>query len=76
MKLKHLLVALFFFSGLISVVCGYLVKQNAVYKTENRTLLLQNDSLLSINMDLENELRKYKRNSISRITNISKQATE
>lgn len=68
MKPKYSVALLVFFSIIVSVACGYLAKQNNSYRTENRSLLLQNDSLLSINLGLINELRKYKKDSYSRIT--------
>jgi hypothetical protein len=67
MRLKHTIALLLFFCIVVSITCGWLAKQNIVYKSENRTLLLQNDSLLSLNLGLKNELKKYKKEDYSRI---------
>ena len=39
----------------LTVVSGCLFQQNRVYESENRRLILQNDSIMSVNI----ELRKY-----------------
>lgn len=36
----------------------FLVVQNVSYGKENRELILQNDSILSVNLDLTNELNR------------------
>jgi len=41
---------------------SYLLNQNTAYARKNRELLLQNDSVLSVNLDLMNELDKLKSN--------------
>jgi hypothetical protein len=45
----------------LCTLSGYLVNQNAVYARKNRALLLQNDSILSVNLDIANELNKLKK---------------
>ena len=49
-------------TGLCTII-GYLFNQNAVYARKNRQLLLQNDSILSVNLDMANELNKLKKAS-------------
>jgi hypothetical protein len=44
----------------LSAICGYLLNQNAGYAKNNRQLLLQNDSVLSANLSLRDELEKMK----------------
>ena len=47
----------------LCTVSGYLFNRNAVYARKNRELLLQNDSILSVNLDMANELNKLKKAS-------------
>lgn len=42
----------------LSLVSGCLYHQNEVYRYENRQLILQNDSVLSVNIELKNLLNK------------------
>jgi len=49
--------------AITGLVSGYLFNQNAVYAQKNRELLLQNDSILSVNLDMANELNKLKKAS-------------
>lgn len=47
----------------LCTVSAYLFNQNAIYARKNRELLLQNDSVLSVNLDMVNELNKLKKAS-------------
>ena len=49
--------------AITGLVSGYLFNRNAVYERKNRELLLQNDSILSVNLDMANELNKFKKAS-------------
>ena len=46
---------------ILFAVSSYLLNQNKVYARKNRELLLQNDSVLSVNLDLLNELDRLKK---------------
>lgn len=46
---------------ILFAVSGYLLNENKAYARKNRELLLQNDSVLSVNLDLLNELDRLKR---------------
>lgn len=48
-------------SVILIVINGCLYKTNKVYRRENRDLIIQNDSVLSINIELNEELNNYKR---------------
>jgi hypothetical protein len=43
------------------IVNGCLYKSNRTYRQENRNLIIQNDSVLSINIELNEQLNNYKR---------------
>ena len=45
----------------LMIVNGCLYKSNKAYRQENRTLIIQNDSVLSINIELNEQLNNYKR---------------
>ena len=40
---------------------SWLLNRNSVYARQNRELLLQNDSVMSVNLDLMNELDRLKK---------------
>lgn len=42
-------------------VSGYLFDRNNAYARRNRELILQNDSVISVNLDLMNELDRLKK---------------
>jgi len=42
----------------IIAASGYLYRQNKSYQLENQRLIIVNDSILSENIELKNELRK------------------
>jgi preprotein translocase subunit SecG len=44
----------------LGVMNGYLYKENKSIRTQNRALIIQNDSILSINLNLKEELRRHK----------------
>lgn len=44
---------------------GYLVQQNISYTIKNRELLLQNDSIMSVNIRLANEVEKLRESTFS-----------
>lgn len=43
---------------------GILYQQNRSYRTQNRELILQNDSILSVNLELINQNQKTRRMSM------------
>lgn len=43
---------------------GILYQQNRSYRTQNRELILQNDSILSVNLELINQTNKSRRVSL------------
>ena len=62
MKQKQLPILLLSGVVLISLlVNGMLYRQYQSYKHQNRTLILQNDSILSVNLELINDLNKHQR---------------
>jgi hypothetical protein len=48
------------------VMNAYLYRQNNNYRHQNRTLILQNDSILSVNLELIN--RSFKANGSTALT--------
>jgi len=46
---------------ILFTVSSWLFSQNKAYARKNRELVLQNDSILSVNLDLINELDKVKK---------------
>ena len=46
---------------ILFTVSSWLLSQNNAYARKNRELVLQNDSILSVNLDLINELDKVKK---------------
>jgi hypothetical protein len=54
---------LFLFAGgvlLLTAASGYLYRQNKSYQHQNQRLIILNDSILSENIELKNELKKKK----------------
>lgn len=43
-------------------ISGYLLNRNNAYARRNRKLMIQNDSVISVNLDLMNELGRLKKN--------------
>ena len=54
-KLAFLLGAIFI---VVTTASGYLYRQNKSYQFENQRLIIVNDSVLSENIELKNELRQ------------------
>ncbi len=48
----------------LSVISGILIRDNISYNEKNRVLLLFKDSIISVNIELQNEIEKY-RQSVS-----------
>lgn len=44
---------------LLIIVCGCLYKQNRTYRQENRRLIIENDSIMSVNIELSNKVKKH-----------------
>jgi hypothetical protein len=57
MKFNFSLFLVFFVTALLAL-SGCLYKQSISYKLKNRTLILQNDSLISVNIELTRALQK------------------
>jgi hypothetical protein len=43
---------------MLTVITGCLFQENRKYKTENRKLIIQNDSIMSANIELKNFLQQ------------------
>lgn len=62
MKRKNLPVLILFLLMVISITMnGLLYQQNRTYRHHNRELILQNDSILSVNLELVNQATKGRR---------------
>ena len=57
MKFNYSFFLLFFVMALLAL-SGCLFKQGISYKLKNRALILQNDSLISVNIELTRELHE------------------
>jgi hypothetical protein len=57
-NLKGIIILLATVFVVISVASGYLYQKNKSYRIENRRLIIVNDSILSENLELKNELRQ------------------
>lgn len=67
MKSKRLVVMLLLCLTVASVtVNGILFQQNRSYKHQNRELILQNDSILSVNLELINQTNRSHKVSLVR----------
>ena len=65
MKRKSLPVFILLALMVVSItVNGILYQQNRSYRTHNRELILQNDSILSVNLELINQTQKTRRVSM------------
>lgn len=65
MKRKSLPVVILFILMVVSIaVNGVLYQQNQSYRHHNRELILQNDSILSVNLELANQANKARRVSL------------
>lgn len=65
MKRKSLPVVILFLLMVISITMnGFLYQQNRSYRHHNRELILQNDSILSVNLELVNQADKARRVSL------------
>jgi hypothetical protein len=60
MKLNISLFLVCFVMGLLAL-SGCLFKQSTSYRLKNRELILQNDSLISVNIELKQELEKVQK---------------
>lgn len=58
-----LLIAAAGFIVLLLLMCGGLYRQNKHYQQENRRLIIQNDSLMSVNIELSGKAKKYQTGS-------------
>lgn len=63
MKFNYSLLLVFFVTALLAL-SGCLFKQSVSYKLKNRELILQNDSLISVNIELKKELEKIQGDSL------------
>jgi hypothetical protein len=55
---KYVLILLFGIILTLTLVSGYLFRQNKMYEGRNRNLIIQNDSILSANIEMKNFLQK------------------
>jgi hypothetical protein len=60
MKLNISLLLVCFVMGLLAI-SGCLFKQSTSYRLKNRELILENDSLISVNIELKRELEKVQK---------------
>jgi hypothetical protein len=65
MKLKNPLWAFLVILGLV-ITCAVLFNQRSTYRLENRHLILQNDSLMSVNIELTQQLDTTKSTVLSK----------
>ncbi|WP_315822888.1 hypothetical protein [Paraflavitalea speifideaquila] len=65
MKFNYSIFLILFILALLSL-SACLFKQRVSYKLKNRELILQNDSLMSVNIELKRELEKVQENSLKR----------
>ena len=65
MKFNISLLLVFFVMGLLAL-SGCLFKQGISYRLKNRELILENDSLISVNIELKRELQKVQGDSLSK----------
>lgn len=50
-----------FFTGaivLLAIASGFLYRQNKMYQQQNESLIIQNDSILSVNIELTKALKQ------------------
>lgn len=64
MKLTISLWLLLIIAALLGL-SGFLLKRSSVYNQENRRLILENDSLMSVNIVLTNQLHALKQDSMT-----------
>jgi hypothetical protein len=57
-KLKGIIILLATVFVIVSAASGYLYHKNKSYRFENQRLIIVNDSILSENIELKNELRQ------------------
>lgn len=65
MKFNMSLFLVFFVTALLAL-SGCLYKQSVAYQLKNRALILQNDSLMAVNIELTRELQKIQGDSLSK----------
>lgn len=65
MKFNFSIFLVFFVTALLAL-SGCLYKQSISYKLKNRALILQNDSLISVNIELTRELQKIQGDAASK----------
>ena len=63
MKFNFSLLLVFFVTALLAL-SGCLFKQSISYRLKNRELILQNDSLISVNIELKRELQEVQGDSL------------
>ena len=64
-KLVFLLYLFIFLILVLGILSSCLYISNSSYQQENRSLIIQNDSILSININLNEELKNYKQTDIA-----------
>lgn len=67
MKIRHAIFILLI-SGLsiLFILNCYLLRQNGIYKGENRSLILQNDSLIAVTIELNRQISSAPRSTVHR----------
>jgi len=60
---KYILITLIGAILTLTLLSSYLFHENRIYQSENRKLIIQNDSILSANMELKNFLQNRKPSS-------------
>jgi hypothetical protein len=59
-KIKTLIITLVAVIAILLLISFRQFQRNEQYREHNRELLLQNDSIISINIELKDELKEYK----------------
>ena len=63
MKINYSLFLIFVIMGLLAL-SGCLFKQSTTYRLHNRELILENDSLISVTIELRKELEKVQHGGV------------
>jgi hypothetical protein len=64
-KIKILLFLFIFLILVLGVMNSCLLAKNSTYRKHNRELIIENDSILSININLKEEIKNFKRSAYS-----------